>query len=60
MNPCRDKTHFCEEYVDVACGEYFILFTEYYWIIKSGRMGWVGHGHKGRGKVAYRAFGEGT
>jgi len=60
LNPCRDKAHFGEEHLDIAYEEYFLLLTEYYWIIKFGRKGWEGSGHRWRGKVADRAFGEGT
>jgi hypothetical protein len=60
LNLSRDKALFCGEHLDVTYGECFLLLTEYYWIIKSGRKGWEGNGHRWRGKVAYRAFGEGT
>lgn len=51
LNPCRDKAHFCEEHLDVAYGEYIVLLTEYYWIIKFGRRGWAGHGQRGGGRL---------
>jgi hypothetical protein len=60
LKPYRDKTHFCEKHLDIAYGEYFVLLTENFWTIKSERKRWAGHDNRGRGKVAYRAFGEGT
>jgi len=51
LNLCRDKTHFCEEHLYVPYSKYFVLLTEYYWFIKSGRKGLAGHGHRGGGNV---------